>query len=198
MDNFSNFEEIMKRFEVPREKLISIIDGEIKFIKEQGLSEFLPHMTITALDGNNGEEEGIFVGLEGNLLNSSDGKESTMKTLAERLYEEHKIPLAVVLVTEAWVARMNEKEMKNMTPSQHPMRKEVIMVAALTLTGYCAWTHAPISHEANTIGDFASFDREHWNEAKSRPYLIGKLYYHFMEIIKNQYGEAIKNLPNFN
>jgi hypothetical protein len=193
----NGFEKLDKLLAISPEKLTDMMNSEVKFIKETGLGEFTPHLSILAINGETEEEEGIMVGLIGN-FDDQETKGGMMRKVAEMLLDKQFIPISVILATEAWVSKRTDPT-DTRPPSEDPNREEVIQVSALTFLGLTGMTFAKIDHKVDFLGDFENIRIDHWNDEKSsKPFLIQKIYSYYIEKMKNIYGFAVMNLPNFN
>lgn len=89
---------------------------------------------------DNGALSDMSATLVGIGVDFNDGREkrNILRNLGRKFYDDHEIPCAVFMASEAWTSHKAKECLEDgMMPSQDPDRKEVLLVSGRTIAGEC-------------------------------------------------------------
>jgi hypothetical protein len=83
-------------------------------------------------------------------FNEGEQKRRLMMGMGCKIYEQHQIPVAIALASEAWMSQQSEDQwQRKMMPRDDPRRVEIIVVSAMTLDrSQKGMRHARIQRDA--------------------------------------------------
>lgn len=103
----------------------------------------MPQLIVRAL-GVDGNSSLIVCALATN-FNIPDEKHEALATVGRMMYEKEVIPMAVALISEAWMAKAKSP---HAAPSDCPDKREVVIVVATTIDRrHCTMTAIPIKRD---------------------------------------------------
>jgi len=131
-----NFEAMGKQFVLEDEKFKEFVRGHNKFtidrLKEESTEGLHPELVVMTKDMDLKEEITLLLIASG--FNESEEKHKILFGVGRKFYEDQKIPVAIILASEAWCSKRAENEdWKDCQPRHDPMRTEGIIVAGQSM-----------------------------------------------------------------
>lgn len=111
----------------------------VKGLAAQGEDAFTPMLRVTALDTNGNLNELIIAITE--MPEESSERHELMASLGAKCVQDGFMPIAATFYSEAWLASVEEGEVSNCRPSEHPERVEILMITCMTLNQKVCYSH---------------------------------------------------------
>ena len=126
----------MDRPELVSEEELSKSIADVKKMAE-GLNIEHPMVVIDTKDKDGSNPETIAVMLVvGKIWDETEAKNTIMRKLATKVYQQGKVPIAIHLISEAWISsRDKDDDSPIEMPRDDPNRREAIIVATVSLDG---------------------------------------------------------------
>lgn len=113
-----------------------------------------------------------------------DTKQDILHSLGNEFFNRKHFPVAVFMISEAWMSHIKPEEYKagapRLMPSEDPNRKECIMIAGRTVYGECkVGINIPIIHDAEGI---IRRDGENAVTKELEMYLLNNFFHVFSQV----------------